>query len=88
MALAADAAEQGGRTQLNLGLGPLCQGEHPGKKNPVGLGGASCQVWIFGQLPAVPLDCAVVRGVLSELQSELQQNERVLGQVIGQGKWI
>lgn len=31
MALAADAAEQGGGSQLNVGLGPLCQGERPGK---------------------------------------------------------
>lgn len=54
-------------------------------KHPVGLGGASCWVWNSGQLPAVPLDCAEVRGVL---QSELQQTEGGLGQVTGQGEWV
>lgn len=45
MALAADAAEQGGGSQLNVGLGPLCRGERPGKTSrgfwevlPVGSG--------------------------------------------------
>lgn len=54
-------------------------------KHPLGLGGASCRAWNFGQFPPVPLGCAVVRGVL---QSELQQNEKVLGQVTGQGEWV
>lgn len=65
MALAADAAEQGGRSPAEPWFGASLP---RGKKNLVGLGGASCQVWDFGQLPAVPLDCAAIRGVLSELQ--------------------
>lgn len=63
----------------------VCAPFAKGKKSH---GFGRCFLWNFEQLPTVPLDCAVVRSVLSELQSELQQNERVLGQVIGQGEWI